>query len=574
MTTRILPPRINHEILLEVTDGGNRSKTLDFNRYNYLHFPIRNNINRGRSLFQERSISAESLYVAFRDSDYSSATKFYLFEYLRQYIIFCDKNHHSIFTNESVQYYCDSLICKNKSGKIVNSTYTLIISATKSLFVLFDLPGRWFDELPTLGKSQAEPYKSYSDNDLKKLLPLLRGFFKQISNKFLQDPDLYLSQGKNETDMFFRWNGKIFPVYGCAGQLMASAVYLMSYYTWANTNTLLSLERPDISKNNINGEWYQMPAFKRRAFRVITIQIGAHDQISIPKYSLEFFNQLLDVSKAISVKSKLLFQAGSSNRTTPLSAVQLQNFNRFLKKYFGLTDDKGLSLSPVISRFRATGSQLTQLNYSHIHSASLLGNSPKTTRKHYSEGNEYENQSMLQDSVSVFADKALNGGNIETSKKRIKNELNIEILTYENMLKMKSTPMRQAHGSYCKNPFGEQANKFLLRAQRHELLSTEKFACSDLLMCFSCPHQVVIAEPTDIWCLLSFKECIEESIYKHVDHIHFHNNYDYVLSAIGKILMSIDKKILSSATQKFLDEGLHPLWRDQLILYPYGNKGS
>ena len=84
---------------------------------------------------------------------------------------------------------------------------------------------------------------------------------------------------------------------------MASAVYLLSYYTWANTNTLLSLERPDICESNVNGEWYQMPAFKRRAFRVITIQIGAHDQINIPKYSMEFFNQLLKVSKAISVES-------------------------------------------------------------------------------------------------------------------------------------------------------------------------------------------------------------------------------------------------------------------------------
>ncbi|EFW3898866.1 hypothetical protein FP346_19135 [Shigella dysenteriae] len=154
---------------------------------------------------------------------------------------------------------------------------------------------------------------------------------------------MYLSQGKNETDMFFRWNGKIYAVYGSVGQLMASAVYLLSYYTWANTNTLLSLERPDICESNVNGEWYQMPAFKRRAFRVITIQIGAHDQINIPKYSMEFFNQLLKVSKAISVESNLLFQSGSCNRITPLSAVHLQNFNSFLKKNFRLTDDKGLS---------------------------------------------------------------------------------------------------------------------------------------------------------------------------------------------------------------------------------------
>lgn len=557
---------------IQVIDGGHCLKNLFFNRYNYLYFPSTNTIKRGDCIVTPREISAESIYTAFKDSSYAPASKYTLFEYFRQYIYFCDKNNHPIFTKKSVLAYSNHLICKNKLGRLKNSTYTTAISTTKKLFTLLDLPERWFNELPTLGKSQSQPYKSYSDNDLKKLLPLLRSFFKQLSKQFLQKPNSYISQGKNNNPMYFRWEGKVYSIYGSISQLMSCGVYLMSYYTWANTTTLLSIERPKISEKNINEVWYQMPAFKRRAFRVITVQIGDHGQLSIPKYSMEFFNQLLKVSKAISVSSNLLFQTALLNRTTRLTAYHMQTFNNFLKATFNLTDDKGFNLTPIISRFRATGSQLIQFHYSHTQVASLLGNLPQTTRKHYSEGNEYQNQSMLQETVSILADKAKHGGNIQQSKLRIKNEFNIEILTYENMLKMKSRPMRQAHGSYCKNPFGEQAKKFIQRAQRRDLLPTEKFACSDLLICFSCPHQVIIAEPTDIWCLLSFKECIEESIYKHVNHFHFHQNYDSVLKSIENILLNIDKKILFKANQKLLDEGPHPLWQDQSFLYPHNSK--
>lgn len=565
-------PHFGEMLSIQVTDGGNYLKTLYFDRYNYLYFPSMYTIKRGDCVVTPREISAESIYIAFKESSYAPASKHSLFEYFRQYIYFCDENNHPTFTNKSVFAYSDYLIYENKCGKIKNSTYTTAISTTKKLFALLDLPVRWFDELPTLGKSQQEPYKAYSDNDLKKLLPLLRAFFKQLAKQFLQNPECYLSQGKNKTSMYFRWKDKDYPIYGSISQLMTCGVYLMSYYTWANTSTLLSIERPKVSKNNINELWYQMPAFKRRAFRVITVQIGDHGQINIPKYSMDFFNQLLKVSKAISVSNNLLFQTASLNQTTRLTVYHMQNFNNFLYKTFHLIDDKGCSLTPIVSRFRATGSQLIQLHHSHIQSASLLGNLPQTIRRYYSEGNEYQNQSMIQETVSILADKAKHGGNVLQSKSRIKNELNVEILTYENMLKMKSPPMRQAHGSYCKNPFGEQAKRFLQRAQRHDLISTEKFACSDLLICFSCPHQVIIAEPTDIWCLLSFKECIEESIYKHVNHYHFHQNYDSVLRLIEKILLNIDKKILSKATQKLLDEGPHPLWQDQSFLYPFNSK--
>ena len=566
-------PPLSDEILsIQVTDGGNCLKNLYFNRYNYLYFPSFRTILRGECVVVPREISAESIYIAFKDSSYAPASKFSLFEAFRQYIYFCDANNHPTFTNKSVFAYSDYLIYKNKCGEIKNSSYTTAISTTKKLFALLDLPERWFDELPTLGRSQSESYKSYSDNDLKKLLPLLRAFFKQLSKQFLQKPKIYMSQGKNNTPMNFIWEGRVYSIYGSISQLMTCGVYLMSYYTWANTTTLLAIERPRITKNNLNEVWYQMPAFKRRAFRVITVQIGDHGQLNVPKYSLEFFNQLLKVSKAISVSSNLLFQTASLNRTARLTAYHMQNFNKFLYETFNLTDDKGFSLTPIVSRFRATGSQLIQLHHSHIQSASLLGNLPQTTRRYYSEGNEYENQSMIQETVSILADKAKHGGNVQQPKSRIKNELNVEILTYENMLKMKSPPMRQAHGSYCKNPFGEQAKRFLQRAQRHDLISTEKFACSDLLICFSCPHQVIVAEPTDIWCLLSFKECIEESIYKHVNHYHFHQNYDSVLTLIEKILLNIDKKTLSKATQKLLDEGPHPLWQDQSFLYPFNSK--
>ncbi|HCR2147163.1 TPA: hypothetical protein OND30_004187 [Enterobacter kobei] len=563
--------RKHSSLTLTLRAGDYSLKTVDFDCYNFRGFPAKRYCSSSERIL--RPVSAETLFIAFRDADYAEATKYYHYSHLRKYVAFCDNRVLTVFSQESVIAYGEYILHRNKAEELRNSTCTLVISAVKQCFILLGKPGHWFDAIPTLGKSQATPHKAYSDNDLKKLLPLMRALFKQLYGQFLLDPDVHFFATNFKPTMKFVWKGLTIDIYGAVSKMMAAATYLLSYYTWANTSALLTIKRPEETTLSTKEKWYQMPVFKRRAFRVITLRFGDHGQLNIPKYSLEFFNQLLEISDIIGQhwlenSAPGLLITFRNSRAVPMQIGELSVLNKFIEENFHLRDDKGDRLTPVISRFRATGSQIMQLHHSPAMSAELLGNSPRTVRRHYSEGNEFDNQSMLQDAVSVMAYKAKYGESIQQAKRRRETLLEVHILTYESLLKMQAPPMKQAHGSYCQNPFGEQAEKFISRIRRHGLLVTDKFACSDLMKCFACPHQVIVAEPVDIWCLMSFRECLEDSIYRHVDHRHFYQNYGSVLSAIDNILNRIDKKIMREATCRLHDEGLHPLWQEPLAFLP------
>lgn len=553
-------------LVMTLPDGGHALTTLDFNRYNYPCFPRSLNIIPGQTRRISRQIPAEQIYDAFRNASYAPASLCSLFAYLKRYIRFCDPRHYPVFTQTSLSAYGHHLLTACQQGSLKNSTCTTVISATKQIFTLLGLPEKWFNDIPAPGKNQTESFRGYSDGDLKKLLPLLRAFFRQLSQQVILSPAIHFSGSQNKKSLSFVWKGKTYPVYGAVSKLMASAVYLLAYYTWGNTTSLLSLRRPEQVARETTDAWYQMPVFKRRAFRVITLQIGDHNNINIPKYSLEFFNQLLTLSTLISpAKQSLLFNTVSPDGVTPLSSVHLASLCGFIRKHFHLTDDQNRPLNPVISRFRTTGSQRVLLSHPASRAALILGNSSGTVHRHYSSGNKTENDLMIQDTVTILSHKARYHEDISAAKTRRRIESGVKILTYENLLKQISPPLQQAHGSYCSNPTGPEARQFFSRAQRHALLSTEKLVCSDLLACFSCPHQVIVATVSDIWCLLSFKECVEESLYRHITPAHYYKNYGNILESINHILARLDKKIVTEATRKLRDEGPHPLWQDPTL---------
>ncbi|MFA0026307.1 hypothetical protein AB4369_25760, partial [Vibrio sp. 10N.261.49.A5] len=68
---------------------------------------------------------------------------------------------------------------------------------------------------------------------------------------------------------------------------------------------------------------------------------------------------------------------------------------------------------------------------------------------------------------------------------------------------------------------------------------------------------------SDIWCLLSFRACIEESLFLHLDASHYKKNFENIIHFIEqKILPSINQQILRKAEAKLDDDGLHPAWSD------------
>ncbi|MCH1920376.1 hypothetical protein L9G15_13155 [Shewanella sp. A3A] len=189
----------------------------------------------------------------------------------------------------------------------------------------------------------------------------------------------------------------------------------------------------------------------------------------------------------------------------------------------------------------------------------LLCNNSSTRKKNYSKGNQISNNGMMQDVMSIREEAIKNGINTREAQ----TNLGIEVLVIEEENKINLPNLsRTPNGGSCASPFGDKSEKYTKKAAKQGLLiEGEKLACADLLACFGCPSQVIVQSLSDIWCLLSFKACIEESLYLHLDASHFKKNFeDIVVFIEERILPNIDGQLLRQAEIKLDDEGYHPLW--------------
>nr|MBF4308087.1 hypothetical protein [Vibrio anguillarum] len=243
-------------------------------------------------------------------------------------------------------------------------------------------------------------------------------------------------------------------------------------------------------------------------------------------------------------------------------SATLNDFLRhWVEKHFTFTGQTGRRLRPVISRFRETGAQITAYHQGEMMNDIMLGNTPNTRKKSYSEGNRITNDGMMQDAMSIREEEIKRGVNT----KQAQTNLGIDVLVIEEENKINLPDLsRTPNGGSCATPFGEKSEKYTKKALKQGLLREgEKLACADLLGCFGCPSQVIVQSLSDIWCLLSFKACIEESLYLHLDASHYRQNFENIVTFIDEnILPSIDKKLLKQAENKLDDEGYHPNWDD------------
>lgn len=495
-------------------------------------------------------------------SDYSETSQHsYYSNTLFKYVELCDMHNIRIFTQESIAIYEDYLFEKYRLGKIKNSTYTREISDLTRLFLFLELPKSWFSDVRVLGSNQSEPFEGYSREDLKQLLPILRSMFKQIAEQFLDDPKKHIDAHHKNPTFSFYWKNKEFKLLGGITKLVGCATYLMSYYTWSNSTTLYSLIRPRIVSHTLSEQWYSMPAFKRRAFKTISVEMGEH-KLEIPKYAMTFFDTLMKVSQVIDPSDNaFLLQTVIQKKVKPITGNLLSDSVKFfINKNICLLDARGRKLYPVISRFRETGSNLTIISKGDLEAAILLDNTPKTVRQNYSKGNEHENNKMISDTVSVLESSVRNNSTVKEAKITVKNELEITVLTYEQYLEDKAKLARNIHGSHCKNNNDSQAEKYQRKVKIHNLSLGEKLICADLIGCFGCEHQVIVESVHDIWCLLSFAECIEDSKYSHLNTLHFEKNFKEVLEQINAIQKKLNPKILRQAKTKLNTEGRHPIW--------------
>ncbi|MCC4858834.1 phage integrase N-terminal SAM-like domain-containing protein [Vibrio lentus] len=548
----------------------------DFNRFLVKNFPATRKLQQGGE-FEDADREGfvhqlKERFVEKMEEGGSHETLYNHYCKLSQYLRWCDQNNTIAFTQESLQGYMSQLHVRVMQGRLKSSSYKEQHSAILVLFRDYlDLPVSYFSSVTVMDNNDTESYEAYTRSDLNQLLPFLRSLFKQTYSQFIESPDIHINAWKKKPTMAFQWKGQTYKLCSGITKMMCAGTYLLSYYTYANTSDLLQLPQPRNASISAGETWYTMPAFKRRAFKTIQVEMGDHE-LDIPKYAMRFFDHLLNASRLISTEENTtLLQTVAAQQAKPMRSSTLQGFLRiWVEKHFTFTDQTGRRLRPTISRFRETGAQITSYHQGEMVNDIMLGNTHNIRKRSYSKGNRIANNGMMQDAMSIREEEIKSG--INTKDAQVNLGIDVLIIEVENKINLPDLS-RTPNGASCATPFGEKSKKYTRKAIKQGLASKgEKLACADLLSCFGCPSQVIVQSLSDIWCLLSFKVRIEESLYLHLDVNHYRQNFEYIVTFIEeKIFPNIDKKLLKQAETKLDDEGYHPNWDNTdsvLVLIP------
>jgi hypothetical protein len=559
------------KLYLQWSDSRGKVATRDFERFRYLNVPLAAAKVSPESMRRnDGDRFALALYHLFHEStDWAGATKDYHYKHFTNYVVFCDGAGMDPRSKEGVNAYYYHVRHRHMLGQLKDGSCHHYLAAIKSVLCKLNCPADgWLDIQGEFSHTQAEPIEAYSKMDMKVLLSLITRMFNQLyayifsdSERYTVKTDAAISLEKEE--ITFKWRGEQFPVHAPVTKLACLSCYLVAYYTWGNGTQLFKVKRPAFGGPHPKEKWAKMPVYKGRGHRYVSIEIGENDSIDIACHAVRLFEKILLFSTLLDPgPDALLLLWLKKGKPTPLDYSVLWVFNRWLERTFRLRDDFGRLLRPQVQRFRASGiSRLQAWTGGALEPAIVADNTPQIIEGPYATGNKYENDLEIQATSHTLESAARRRQGVPDAKEAAKKLLKVEVLPFEAFLNRLPSPSRNANGSYCRQPHGDRAAARVRKAMERNLLKPgERLACADLLGCFLCPDQVIVESVEELWCILSFRECLEESAYLHLSREHFVKNFGEILRAIDSRLAQVDHKILRGARNKLNEKGRHPEW--------------
>lgn len=543
---------------LVLKTGIAQTSSFDFSRFDYLDVPIRFKLKSAVSAHRHKDVIRWFNYFK-NENEYADTTKW---GYLNDFVKFvrqCDKNRVSPETELAVTMWERHLTESVRLGNLhVNSARKLISSIKTIMTRLDESNSSWFSSY-SLFRSEINPTQGYSDKELALLLKIILPFFRQTAKQIIDaaESNTGLKLGSSR----FKYQGETFSVKNPIPKCFSSAFFLISYYTFANTICILRMLKPKNYEHR-NDSWFKQSVLKSRANKYVSIEIGDNGTLDIPKHALSFFKLLLKLSHVISTDDALLYGT-NKHSIVALEVNHLQGFNRWVAKHLIPLDDFRKPLRLLNSKFRASGSyRYFAKTGSEIHTSTLLGNTPQVMKRHYATGNSEEVREQLSATVLTL-ENAAKCSNIEEAKSRSKQQMNLEVLPFEAFLEKysHSAADKTVIGTGCKSPYSDIGKKYQRKVNfSPKTINVENLACSDIANCFFCKNQVIIDDVDDIWCLLSFKECVLDSREKHINISQFLKNFDELLERINHAVFNLSPTIRRKAQRKLDDYGRHPLW--------------
>ncbi|MEF1291000.1 hypothetical protein [Vibrio sp. M260118] len=554
------------QLTIKLRTGVKQTFTYDFTRFFYKGVAFKRNLQHAEPANRDSDVIR--WYRIFSETnEYSDLTKQSYLRDFAKYVRFCDSKKLNPESSTAVESWERHLIEQVRiSSMNVNSARKMISCPKKCLEMFGNPSAEWFSPY-SLFRSEPNPTQGYSDRELSSLIKIIHSFFRQISKQIMDSPEVHLNASGNQRTASFTYNQHTHEIASPITKCFSAAYFMLSYYTWGNTTVLLNMTKPK-EKVFEGGKWFEQSVLKPRANKYVSISIGDNGTFHVPKIALRFFEQLLKLSSLISSEPHLLWRAKKGN-IAPLEQGHIQNFSKWLQETFAIKSDEGEPLRPMASKFRASGSyRYLSKTGNATETALLLGNTPYTLSKHYSSGNQVENQKQLLAATHTI-EGAARCSDINNAKEFAKKELGLEVLPYEDFLNKYADKHSQKTiiGTGCKDVYSNQADKY----RRRNNFSPKDFlvdhlACSDIQNCFNCENQVIIESIEDIWCLLSYRDSIVDSKVHHLNEQHFNKNYSELLSSINRIMFTIHPKVKRLAEKKLQNEGRHPLWPEGINL--------
>jgi len=189
-------------------------------------------------------------------------------------------------------------------------------------------------------------------------------------------------------------------------------------------------------------------------------------------------------------------------------------------------------------------------------------------KHNYSKGDKRVNQVESAKSANTMEAFVRNNGDIKIAIQTASNIMKIpvqNITEYENHIENSQDTCKTVQGGTCKGEENKQTRSFQRSAMKNSLLDKEdlvKISCGFVIECFDCSNFGIIDDVEDIWCLLSFRHQLNNSLESHCSLKHFLKNFGDVMLSIDELLDRLTAKKVDQANKRISSENFHPQWSD------------
>ncbi|PSU80700.1 hypothetical protein C9J21_07655 [Photobacterium phosphoreum] len=538
----------NGNRIVQWRNSNNAIKSYNFNALNYE--------------FTDKETLAQYLYESFENSDWSDSTKVTMFSVIRRLLEFnahYEKNSNPINNKTMIQFLEHTHKEVLKGGGLKRASLSQLKRNCNSILNKLGL-----NKIP---KGYGFDYKA-GGNDLVTDEYSKQEWFALIRALHNRRKLLRARLDNNEDDNF-NINDH--------NEYVINCLCMLCIYTGATSSELFTayFAEEKVSYIASGKNWYAVDGIKNRASKLNNYSL--HFKTSGKLFIEEYFPYIRKINNSHKKNEPLLFPLLTQDEeiTQVNGEILIKYQDKFIK-----IDDKLASLKEKDPSFtfrlqRIRSSSLSRSNRELGEKTSIsVGN--HTLKVHqankYSRGNKKVNQIEAAKSAVTLESTVRNGGNIElgiNTTSQIMNIPIVDVTEYENKFKNSNDTCKTTQGGVCKGEDNKQTKAFKKSLNKHNLLTEsdlENISCGYIIECFDCSNFGVIDDVEDIWCLLSFREQLNNSIQHHCSLKHFIKNYGDIMISIDRLLDRLTSRNVELAMKKIMKGKLHPQWDDEYAI--------